>query len=92
MLARPRSTTARHFTAGPHFTAVAEWEVAHMAAAGRISQWVGAPMAAAQEVEVAHMAVARRMAVVARMAAAIASEPFGRAGYERPSLASTNPR
>ena len=50
-----------------------------MAAAGRTSQWVGR-MAAAQEVEVAHMAVARRVAVVARMAAGIAAEPFGRAG------------
>ena len=40
-------------------------------------------MAAAQEVEVAHMAVARRMAVVARMAAGIAAEPFGRAGVSR---------
>ena len=37
-------------------------------------------MAAAQKSEVAHMEVARPMAVVARMAAAIAGEPFRRAG------------
>ncbi len=75
MLARPRSTAPRHFTAGPHFTAVAEREVAHMAAAGRTSRWVRRT-AAAQQVEVVHMEVARRMAVAARMAAAIAGEPF----------------
>ena len=37
-------------------------------------------MAAAQELEVAHMEVARRMEVAAGMAAAIAGEPFRRAG------------
>ena len=64
-----------HFTAGPHFAAVAEREMAHMAA-GRTSQWVGR-MAAAQELEVAHMEVARPVAVVARMAAAIAGDRSG---------------
>ena len=78
MLARARPTAARDFTAGPHFTTVAEWEVAQVVAACRTSQWVGR-MAAAQEGEVAHTGVARHMAVVARTAAAIAAESLVRA-------------